>query len=458
MVLDYRTRATPGRAGFVSALRSNTCRLGSIYAPSSWRHERSYFSEVPLCFRRPHAERISEVALSPDGSRVAYVVEGKITVISSAGENSHAIAVENVLALRDVAWSADGKRIAFLADLPGEVPSAQVWTAAADGSGPVKHAELKGYAQAPRFSPDDRNLPSYSSRACRASLGRCNRWTRLGGVIDEKVLERRIATINLSSDRLTQVSPADMYVYEYDWTPDGEARAATAAHGPGDANWWIARLYRVKSQTGEMHEIYKPKLQLANPCVSPEGKHVAFIEGLISDEGSTGGDIYAVPIVGGASRNLTPNIKSSPLALAWTTPDGITFAENLDGNSGFGSVSIKGGAIQKLWTGEEVAYPNEAWTMTSSLANDTRSAHCTCRPSWWSIPTRAICLSSLPIHEIMRCALCNGSGSGSRKQSKFVPRLVRLPLDLGACEIYIPCIEILSCTCPRRGHMTELTE
>jgi len=48
----------------------------------------------------PHAERISEVALSPDGSQVAYVVEGKITVISSAGENSHAIAVENVLALR----------------------------------------------------------------------------------------------------------------------------------------------------------------------------------------------------------------------------------------------------------------------------------------------------------------------------------------------------------------------
>jgi len=79
----------------------------------------------------------------------------------------------------------------------------------------------------------------------------------------------------------------------------------------------------VKSQTGEMHEIYKPKLQLANPCVSPEGKHVAFIEGLMSDEGSTGGDIYAVPIVGGASRNLTPNIKSSPLALAWTTPDRI---------------------------------------------------------------------------------------------------------------------------------------
>ncbi|MGA2643916.1 MAG: hypothetical protein ABSF15_04335 [Candidatus Sulfotelmatobacter sp.] len=144
------------------------------------------------------------------------VVEGKITVISSAGENSHAIAVENGLALRDVAWSTDSKRIAFLADLPGEVPSAQVWTAAADGSGPVKHAELKGYAQAPRFSPDGSKLAILFIEGMPRVAGPLQPMTPLAGVSDEKVLEQRIATINLSSDRLTQVSPADMYVYEYD--------------------------------------------------------------------------------------------------------------------------------------------------------------------------------------------------------------------------------------------------
>jgi dipeptidyl aminopeptidase/acylaminoacyl peptidase len=68
----------------------------------------------------------------------------------------------------------------------------------------------------------------------------------------------------------------------------------------------------------------------------------------------------------------------------------------------------------------------------------TRSAHCTWRPSWWSIPTRAMCSSRLPIHGIMRCALCNGSRSGSRKQSKFVPRLVRLPLDLRPAKFTYP--------------------
>ena len=101
----------------------------------------------------PHAKRISDVALSPDGTQVAYIVDKKLTVTNVAGQSSQAIAVEGGLPIRNVAWSADGKRIAFIADLPGDVPSAQIWTAAADGSTPMKHVELKGYVQAPRFSP-----------------------------------------------------------------------------------------------------------------------------------------------------------------------------------------------------------------------------------------------------------------------------------------------------------------
>ena len=44
-----------------------------------------------------------------------------------------------------------------------------------------------------------------------------------------------------------------------------------------------------------MREIYKPKWQIAEPHVSPDGKSVAFIEGLMSDEGLTGGDVHVVP-------------------------------------------------------------------------------------------------------------------------------------------------------------------
>jgi dipeptidyl aminopeptidase/acylaminoacyl peptidase len=104
---------------------------------------------------------------------------------------------------------------------------------------------------------------------------------------------------------------------------------------------------------------------------SPDGKNVAFIEGLMSDEGSTGGDIYLVPIAGGATRNVTPNIKSSPFALTWTAPDRITFAENIDGSSGFASISAGAspGPVQTFWTGEDLAAPAGAAWAAASLSN-----------------------------------------------------------------------------------------
>ncbi|HWY21643.1 MAG TPA: S9 family peptidase [Candidatus Acidoferrum sp.] len=319
----------------------------------------------------PHAKRIGQVALSPNGTQVAYFASGELAVIPATGGSSHAIAVEGKLSLRDVAWSPDSKRIAFIAELPGDVPAAQVWTAAADGSAVVKHAELKGNVEAPRFSPDGSKLAILFIEGIPRIAGPLEPMAPLSGVIDEKVYEQRIATIDLSTDHLTQVTPAGIYVYEYDWTPDGQAWAATATHGAGDANWYVARLYRVNAQNGEMLEIYKPKLQIAEPRVSPDGNSVAFIEGLMSDEGSTGGDVRIVSLTGGITKNLTPNLKSSPFTLAWTGPERITFAQNVDGSSGFGSVSAKGGAVQTLWTGDEVAVPTDAaWASGGSGSGD----------------------------------------------------------------------------------------
>jgi dipeptidyl aminopeptidase/acylaminoacyl peptidase len=141
----------------------------------------------------------------------------------------------------------------------------------------------------------------------------------------------------------------------------------SAARGNGDANWWVARLYLANAQSGELREIYKPKLQIAEPRVSPDGKHVAFIEGLMSDEGSTGGDVYVVPISGGEARNRTPNLKASPSAIAWSGNDQIVFAEDIDGNSGFGSVNIEEGSVKTLWSGEEFAAPSGSiWISTPS--------------------------------------------------------------------------------------------
>ncbi len=247
----------------------------------------------------PVAKQIDQVAISPDGTQVAYIVDEQLMVASVSGGAPRAISVEGKLPLREAAWSADSKQLAFLADLPGDMPAAQVWTVAIDGSGsaPAKRAELKGYAQTPGFSPDGTILAILFTEGLPRVAGPVEPMTPLAGVIDGRVYEQRLTTINLDTNKVAQVTPADVYIYEYDWTPDGRAWAATAAHGSGDANWWIARLYCIDAQSGEMREIYAPKWQLEAPHVSPDGKNVAVIEGLMSDEGVTGGDVVIVPII-----------------------------------------------------------------------------------------------------------------------------------------------------------------
>ncbi len=254
----------------------------------------------------PRARRIQQAEISPDGKRVAYIIDGKLTVASLDNNSAKTIEVEGQLPLRSVAWSADSRQLVFLADLPTDAPSAQLWTAAIDAAAPIKRADLKGNADAPSFSPDGSKLAVLFVEGMPRTAGPLQPMTPLAGVVGSKVYEQRVATVDLASNTLTQVTPADMYIYEYDWTPDGQAWVATAAHGSGDANWYIAHLYRIETRSGEMHDIYAPKLQIAGPRVSPDGKSVAFIEGLMSDEGPTGGDIFVVPIAGGRSAQSDP--------------------------------------------------------------------------------------------------------------------------------------------------------
>jgi len=301
----------------------------------------------------PRAKRIDQASISPDGTQVAYIIAGELAIIPAAGGTPHPIAVDGKLSLRDVSWSADSKQIAFIADQDNAIPAAQIWTSSLDGTPPVKRADVRGYAASPAFSPDGSKLALLFIEGIPRFAGPLQPMTPLSGVIGNQIYEQRLTIIDLSTNTLAQVTPPDIYVYEYDWTPDSQNWFATAAHGSGDANWYIAKLYGINARSGEMREIYAPKWQIAEPRISPDGKYVAFIEGLMSDEGVTGGEIYVVPTVGGTARNLTPKISSSPSSMAWTGPDRIIFAQNADGLSGLASVSASGGAARTIWTGEE---------------------------------------------------------------------------------------------------------
>src|SRR5689334_24550010 len=161
------------------------------------------------------------------------------------------------------------------------------------------------------------------------------------GIIDTAIHNQRIAILDVATGQLRQVSPPNLHVYDYDWSPDDKTFVATAAPGPGDNNWWIAQIYTIDVAEGDATSIYKPALQVAVPRWSPDGKAVAFIEGLMSDEGSHGGDLFTIAADGQKLSNRTKDRKTSITSLFWQNPNRIIVTEIVGGGIAISELTFR---------------------------------------------------------------------------------------------------------------------
>jgi len=266
------------------------------------------------------------LALSPGGDRVAAIESDAVAdsttrahsriVIRSAATGAVLSTVDPCAACdySNLVFAPDG-RLAFLSENGG---TTQLMLAGAGA--PVALTKIDGIAQDPRFSPDGRRIALLVTVGARKKAGATQAGVRQVGEIGEQNDEQRIAIVPASGGALSLVSPADRYVYEYDWTPDGSGFVGTSALGNGDDNWWIAELDRFDAATGAVQRLAAPALQMNQPRVSPDGRTVAFIGGIMSDFGSIGGDVYTVPIGGGEPVDRTPGYRGTFTSLLWGKP------------------------------------------------------------------------------------------------------------------------------------------
>jgi dipeptidyl aminopeptidase/acylaminoacyl peptidase len=321
-----------------------------------------------------------QAAISPDGKHVAYVgtLESGSSAIYvadiSGGEPARRVTANPTAphAESDVAWSPDGSKLAFLSDAesPGQL---QLYVADAAGSSVTKLTSVKGFLASPGWSPDGSRIAVLFTENATRAAGPLVAETPQTGEIREAVTEQRLSVVEVATHTLSQISPADMYVYEYDWSPDGTRFVVTAAHGNGDNNWYVAQLYTLDANGAAMKSIYKPPLQIAVPAWSPDGRKIAFIAGLMSDEPSVGGDIFTINASGGMAQNLTPELKGSASWLAWTREGRILFGEFVEGDAAIARLDPSARKIDVLWRGAEQLTAGP-WGTSVSLAHDGRSS------------------------------------------------------------------------------------
>jgi dipeptidyl aminopeptidase/acylaminoacyl peptidase len=254
-------------------------------------------------------ETVDGAAKAPVRVIVRYTVNGSIAETYEQGGCAQC-------RLDAPAWSPDQASLALISS-DSRAGTATVLVLRNGRMTPV--ASVKGVANSVRWSPDGRQLAFLATVGAKKLTGAVEAGTRQVGEIGlaHEEDEQRIAIVPVDGGDVRLVSPADTFVYEYDWTPDGKGFVVTSAKGNGDNNWWIATLGQVDAASGKLRVLAAPRMQMNMPHVSPDGKTVAFIGGLMSDFGSIGGDVYTVPIEGGEPVDVTPGYKGSFNGIAW---------------------------------------------------------------------------------------------------------------------------------------------
>jgi dipeptidyl aminopeptidase/acylaminoacyl peptidase len=341
------------------------------------------------------ARTFEQTSISPDGKKVAWVetLVGKdgaptgntaiyLTGLQSSEGPARVTAVSAATrepikygrcAEGSLAWSPDSTKLAFLSDAvkPGQL---QLYVKDLADRGSIHRlTNVKGLLATPRWSPDGKTIAVLFTENATRAAGPLVAETPETGEIKDAFFEQRLALVDLATGEFRQISPADTYIYEYDWSPDSSRLAVTAALGNGDNNWYIAELYTLNVALGLMKSIYKPPLQIANPAWSPDGKRIAFIAGLMSDEPSVGGDIYTISASGGQPTNATPDMKASASWLAWTPENKIVFAEFVEGDAAVATVDPATNRIDSLWRGQELVSAG-LWGPNLSLAHDGKNS------------------------------------------------------------------------------------
>jgi len=310
---------------------------------------------------------VSDITVSPDGTKVAFVV----TRMDSS-ENSYKSDIELV----DVAsgrlkrltthpasdtsprWSPEGTRLAFVSERGGDP---QIWVIDIGGGEATKLTSAEGGATDPVWSPDGKMIaylsrvdPDVKTPAIEkkgdVTIIRRLKYRFRGRYWDGK--RSHIFLVSSEGGESRQLTFGDFDDSDPQWSPDSKSIAFVSNRTKDPENNIDTNIWMVPADGGSPVQITTNPGPDNSPRFSPDGKYLAYRASLRFNYESDEYDIYLAPLEGGGHTNLTREVHRNIYGPVWN-PDGknLYFMIEDAGSYDLCEIPLAGGRQKNLTPG-----------------------------------------------------------------------------------------------------------
>ncbi|MFY9822381.1 MAG: S9 family peptidase [Thermoanaerobaculia bacterium] len=305
---------------------------------------------------------ISDLRLSPDGSRLAFTVseppkgDARNTDIWMLDLRTQEVRRFATSAKADHSprWSPDGKRLAFLSNRDEKT---QIYVMPVDGGEAVALTKGKVEVESFNWSPDGRRISFLATEPKSEAEEKREKDKDDARVVDKDDKRTRLWVADAISGEARQVTSAPWEILEAHWAPQGD-RLYVAANDKQGSDQWLDRLCAVTLADGAVFPLAKPKGPFGELRVSPDGKWLAYV-GSRAD-GPTPHDLIVQPVDGSASRNLTGgSIDRQILGYVWRSNGALLVEAETGFGSAFYEVTLDGKATPHNFSPGLPVHPND---------------------------------------------------------------------------------------------------
>lgn len=344
--------------------------------------------------------RISDPQVSPDGSRIAYVVadvlkaenrtNSDIWIINADGSGQPRALTNSPRHDRHPRWSPDGKWIAFESTRDGE---AQVYLLPVAGGEPRKLTNVFTGASQPKWSDDGRSIafvsavfPEFSDRPFKESdrLNREKQESRDNSKVKARLFDKllyrhwdawvddkrqHLYVIDVNSDGMAAGDPRDVTPGQNDgvptsstfsadddftFSPTGSEIVTAVPPLPIREQAWSTNydLWLFNLKTGERQNLTSQNPAADGlPRFSPDGRYLAYRAQTVPGFEADRWQIWILDRQTGERRSVTANWDRSVDSFVWSPDAKTLYVEAQEGgHAAIFSVSVADGAVTPLVT------------------------------------------------------------------------------------------------------------